>query len=50
MTHDQLVERAVKWLRGKHKCSVVFAEIVTSARAVPDAIGFTGWGCVLVEC
>jgi len=53
VTHDELVERAVKWLRGRHKCRVVFAEITTYARSIPDAIGWRSLGhpcCILVEC
>lgn len=85
LTHAELVERAVKWLKNsacyptalnhpfeitesegelayeekppetklfKVKCSVVFAEIVTSASETPDAIGFfySGNRSILIEC
>lgn len=41
MTHSELVDRAVRWLRGTRRCRLVYAEIVTSMPLVPDAIG---WG------
>lgn len=50
MTHNDLVERAVKWLRNTKNCKVVFAEIVTSAHSIPDAIGWKNGRSVLVEC
>lgn len=40
MTHAEVVQRAVRWLRGHHECRTVFAEIVTYERVNPDAIGF----------
>lgn len=42
MTHDQLVLRAVRWLRTIWKCPAVFAEIATAAHSIPDALGFNG--------
>ena len=55
LTHADVVDRAVRWLRGHHNCSVVFAEINTYEKVNPDAIGFRklagasrGWS-VLVE-
>jgi hypothetical protein len=49
-SHADLVRYAVRWLRGHHRCSVVFAEISTSAPLIPDAIGWRrGWS-ILVEC
>lgn len=51
--HDILVQRAVRWLRGHHRCRVVLAEIVCqSVPMIPDAIGWNGDGrwSVLVEC
>lgn len=51
LTHADIVERAVRWLRNTRKCRVVFAEITTSAAAVPDAIGWAPWHrCILIEC
>jgi hypothetical protein len=52
MNHAELVDRAVRWLRGTKKCKVVLAEFVTlDLPEVPDAIGWShaGWS-VLVEC
>lgn len=39
-THAALVDRAARWLRTHHRCSTVFAEIVTAAGEKPDAIGW----------
>lgn len=52
MTHDELVKRAVRWLRNTKKCHVVFAELVTCASSIPDALGWCNSGkeCHLVEC
>lgn len=53
MTHDQLVQRAVRWLRATRGCGVVYAELVCAnpAGIIPDAIGWraAGWS-ILVEC
>ncbi len=49
--HDELVRRAVRWLRGSMRCGVVFAEMHTAASSVPDAIGWIyGREVHLVEC
>lgn len=53
MTHSDLIDVAVRWLRRRpHNCSVVFAELqVQSCIERPDAIGFGyGGGSILVEC
>ena len=52
MTHDQLVRRAVKWLKGTMKCGVVLAEVSGSGYEQPDAIGWKRGGLysILVEC
>ncbi len=50
MTHDELVHRAVKWLRGTMRCPIVYAEMVTAARSIPDAIGWKYRSVHLVEC
>lgn len=51
-THDQLCERATKWLSGQ-RCNPVFRG-VASASEVPDAIGWSSrWNCegsIVVEC
>ena len=49
-THKELVQRAAHWLKNTRKCSVTFAEIVTSSWVIPDAIGFSSHWSVLVEC
>lgn len=54
MTHAELVQRAVKWLKSTAKCPIVFAEIVTAGavwECHPDAIGWRrGRWSLLVEC
>jgi hypothetical protein len=50
MTHAQLVERAVRWLRG-YRCGVVLSEQACGSGEMPDAIGWKrGSHSVLVEC
>lgn len=51
MTHAELVERAVVWLRRTQRCRLVLAEIVTYAPCIPDALGWTPGGMTHhVEC
>jgi hypothetical protein len=50
MTHGQLVERAVLWLRWYH-CGVVLSEQACVSGEMPDAIGWKqACQSVLVEC
>jgi hypothetical protein len=50
MTHAQLVERAVAWLR-RYRCVVVLSEQACVSGEVPDAIGWKGkCHSVLMEC
>src|SRR5256885_350877 len=50
MTHTQLVERAVRWLRA-YRCGVVLSEQVCVSGEMPDAIGWKrACHSVLVEC
>ena len=50
MTHAQLVERAVRWLRG-YRCGVVLSEQACVSGEMPDAIGWKkACHSVLVEC
>lgn len=49
-THADLVQRAVRWLRREHRCSVAFGEIVTASRETPDAIGWSRGFSYVVEC
>jgi hypothetical protein len=50
MTHAQLVERAVRWLR-YYRCGVVLSEQACVSGEMPDAIGWKRANhSVLVEC
>ena len=50
MTHAQLVERAVRWLR-TYRCGVVLSEQACVRGEMPDAIGWKrAHHSVLVEC
>lgn len=49
MSHDDLVKQACKWLE-QAGCRIIFHELDTAAREIPDAIGWRyGWS-VLIEC
>lgn len=37
MTHKELVQRAIKWLRNTRRCSIVVSENRTSGKAGYDA-------------
>lgn len=52
MTHDELVIRAVRWLRYSARCGVAIPEPVTYSDEQPDALGWLAQGaiCILVEC
>ncbi len=49
MTHDELVDRAVRWLKTTKRCPVVFREH-TAGPESPDALGYRGGWSYLVEC
>jgi len=50
MTHPQLVEKAVRWLRA-YRCGVVLSEQACASGEMPDAIGWKqACHSVLVEC
>src|SRR6202049_297374 len=50
MTHAQLVDRAVRWLRS-YRCGVVLSEQACVSGEMPDAIGWKRANhSVLVEC
>jgi hypothetical protein len=50
MTHPQLVQKAVAWLRG-YRCGVVLSEQACLSGEMPDAIGWKrACHSVLVEC
>lgn len=51
MTHAQLVERAVYWLRSSYRCGIVLSEQACCTGEVPDVIGWKGrCRSVVVEC
>ncbi len=53
LTHEQLCERARRWLRGSRRCDPVFSNLA-SCGEIPDAIGWSScwkWhGSTVVEC
>lgn len=50
MTHAQMVERAVRWLRS-YRCGVVLSEQACASGEMPDAIGWKqACHSVMVEC
>ena len=50
MTHAQLVEKAVRWLR-RYRCGVILSEQACVSGEMPDAIGWKrACHSVLVEC
>jgi len=49
MNHIYLCERAVQWLRGTKRCSPAFCGIGSTAE-LPDAIGWSSNGSIVVEC
>lgn len=50
MTHGQLVEKAVQWLRA-YRCGVILSEQACASGEMPDAIGWKrACHSVLVEC
>ncbi len=50
MTHSQLVEKAVRWLRG-YRCGVVLSEQACISGEMPDAIGWKrACHSVMIEC
>jgi len=51
MTHDELVARAVRWLKNTKRCGVIVHEWYSACREFPDAIGWRlGSFSYLVEC
>jgi len=52
MTHDQLVQRAKRWLRGTGGCRIVVTEFVAGeVGEIPDAMGWGHRGqSILIEC
>lgn len=50
MTHQDLVQRAERWLRGTMRCGAVITKWVCYNNEMPDAIGWTTRSSILVEC
>ena len=51
MTHPDLVERAVQWLRRRYGCHIVLSEQACASGEVPDVIGWKRANrSVVVEC
>jgi len=52
ITHNQLVKIAGRWLRNTIGCAVVLEEFnaLIMSCETPDAIGWHGHRCILVEC
>lgn len=48
-THAELVQRAVRWLKGHHRCGIVYSEMATGVMETPDAIGWRTGFSRLVE-
>lgn len=48
-SHDELVKRAVRWLRITQKCKPIFTEMVTAAGTTPDVIGWFYGASRLIE-
>lgn len=44
MTHDELCQRAAKWLRRKHYCTVLTTKPCIMTDEQPDVIGWVGRG------
>ena len=50
MNHQDLVHKAVSWLKNSRHCGVVLWERSSSCSETPDAIGWNGGNSVLLEC
>lgn len=50
--HDELVQRAVRWLKGSCGCSTALSEMraLTTSGECPDAVGWRSDYSILVEC
>ena len=51
MTHQALVELAVRWLRTRYRCGIILSEQACCSGEIPDVIGWKA-SCrsVLIEC
>jgi hypothetical protein len=51
MTHEGLVDLAVRWLRGHYRCGIILSEQACCSGEIPDVIAWKGrCRSVLVEC
>ena len=51
MNHEELVQSAARWLVSAKQCDPVFCEKGSSkSNEMPDVIGWTSGGSILVEC
>lgn len=50
MTHNELVERAVRWLCGTTRCTAVASGVVSACWEIPDAIGWNAFHSWMIEC
>ena len=52
MTHIELVNRSIKWLKNSFHCRVVLSKLVayTQYGETPDAIGWVNNRSILIEC
>jgi hypothetical protein len=51
MTHQALVDLAVRWLRANYRCGIILSEQACCSGEVPDVIGWKGrCRSVLIEC
>ena len=50
MTHDELIERASRYLASTRRCAIVITEMGSAASEIPDAIGWNGAHSTLIEC
>lgn len=52
ISHDELIERAERWLKNTFHCRVVLVELVayTLTGETPDVIGWVNNRSILVEC
>jgi len=51
MTHEELVDLAVRWLRSSYRCGIILSEQACCSGEIPDVIGWKGrCRSVLVEC
>jgi len=49
MTHDELIQRAMRWLVGTGKCWIAASEVI-AGREVVDAIGWNMSESIQIEC